>query len=240
VAQGYWNRPAESAQTFRAYIAETGEGPFLRTGDLGFWHHGELFVTGRIKDVIIIRGTNHYPQDIELTVEQCHPSLRPGCGAAFAIEVAGEERLVVVHEVERRTQPIRRYYSEQPQMDVASGFESESPEPVELDTLIGIIRQTVAEQHGVQVYAIVLLKAGSIAKTSSGKIQRYASRASFLTQTLDVVGKWQATLTLESDSPETMPTLGCVDQPTGDSKRQLLRALLSRSSKHLSLNDRAA
>ena len=240
VAQGYWNRPEETAQTFRAYIADTGEGPFLRTGDLGFLHHGELFVTGRSKDVIIIRGTNHYPQDIELTVEQCHPSLRPGCGAAFAIEVAGEERLVVVHEVERRAQPARQHHPERPQMDIAPGFEPEPPEPVELDTLMGIMRQTVAEQHGVQVYAIVLLKAGSIAKTSSGKIQRYASRVSFLTQTLDVVGKWQATLTPENESPDTMPTLGRADQPTGDSKRQLLQALLSRSSKRLPLSDRAA
>jgi acyl-CoA synthetase (AMP-forming)/AMP-acid ligase II len=240
VAQGYWNRSEETAQTFRAYIAETGEGPFLRTGDLGFLHHGELFVTGRSKDVIIIRGTNHYPQDIELTVEQCHPSLRPGCGAAFAIEVVGEERLVVVHEVERRAQPARQHHPGRPQMDITPGFEPEPPEPVELDTLIGLMRQTVAEQHGVQVYAIVLLKAGSIAKTSSGKIQRYASRVGFLTQTLDVVDKWQATLTPESESPETMPTSGRADQPTGDSKKQLLRALLSRSSKRVSLNDHAA
>ncbi len=125
-------------------------------------------------------------------------------------------------------------------MTIAPAFEPEPPEPVELDTLMGIMRQTVAVQHGVQVYAIVLLKAGSIAKTSSGKIQRYASRVSFLTQTLDVVGKWQATLTPENESPDTMPTLGRADQPTGDSKRQLLQALLSRSSKRLPLSDRAA
>ena len=190
--------------------------------------------------MIIIRGTNHYPQDIELTVEQCHPSLRPGCGAAFAIEVAGAERLVVVHEVERRAQPARQHHPERPQMDIAPGFEPEPPEPVELDTLIGLMRQTVAAQHGVQVYAIVLLKAGSIAKTSSGKIQRYASRVGFLTQTLEVVDKWQTTLTPKSESPETMPISGRADQPTGDSKKQLLRALLSRSSKPVSLHGRAA
>ena len=79
VAQGYWNRPAETAETFQAYLL-TGEGPFLRTGDLGFLHAGELFITGRRKDVIIIRGSNHYPQDIELTVERSHPALRPTCG----------------------------------------------------------------------------------------------------------------------------------------------------------------
>jgi len=96
VAQGYWQRPEETERTFRAYLADTGEGPFLRTGDLGFFQDGELFVTGRLKDLIIIRGRNHYPQDIELTVEQSHPALKPGAGIAFSIDVAGEERLVVV------------------------------------------------------------------------------------------------------------------------------------------------
>ncbi|PYQ61978.1 MAG: hypothetical protein DMF53_14145, partial [Acidobacteria bacterium] len=94
VAQGYWRRPEETERTFGARLAG-GEGPFLRTGDLGFVADGELFVTGRLKDLIILRGRNHYPQDIELTVERSHPALRPGCGAAFAVEREGEERLVV-------------------------------------------------------------------------------------------------------------------------------------------------
>ena len=97
---GYWNRPEETASTFQARLADSGDGPFLRTGDLGFVHDGELFVTGRLKDLLIIRGRNHYPQDIELTVQQSHPSLRPGCGAAFAVEVDNAERLVIVQEVE--------------------------------------------------------------------------------------------------------------------------------------------
>jgi acyl-CoA synthetase (AMP-forming)/AMP-acid ligase II len=82
VATGYWNRPAE---TFRAFLTDTGEGPFLRTGDLGFIQDGELFVAGRIKDLIIIDGRNHYPQDIEQTVEASHPAIRPICSAAFSI-----------------------------------------------------------------------------------------------------------------------------------------------------------
>ncbi|MEO1378425.1 MAG: fatty acyl-AMP ligase, partial [Cyanobacteria bacterium J06635_10] len=101
VAQGYWNKPKLSKQTFHAYLSNTGEGGFLRTGDLGFLQDGELFVTGRIKDVIIIRGQNHYPQDIELTVQKSHPGLRRDCGAAFSVEVKGEERLLIVQEVER-------------------------------------------------------------------------------------------------------------------------------------------
>ncbi len=87
VARGYWRRPEETQQTFQAYLADTVEGSFLRTGDLGFLHNGELFVTGRLKDLVIIRGRNHYPQDIELTVDESHPALRSGCAAAFSVEV---------------------------------------------------------------------------------------------------------------------------------------------------------
>ncbi len=96
VAQGYWQKPAATAQTFEAYLADSGEGPFLRTGDLGCLRDGDLLITGRLKDMMVIRGGNYYPQDIEETVEQSHAALRPGCGAAFSVEVEGEERLVVV------------------------------------------------------------------------------------------------------------------------------------------------
>jgi acyl transferase domain-containing protein/acyl-CoA synthetase (AMP-forming)/AMP-acid ligase II/acyl carrier protein/SAM-dependent methyltransferase len=167
VAQGYWNRPEETERTFKAYLVDTGEGPFLRTGDLGFIKDEQLFVTGRLKDLIIIRGHNHYPQDIELTVEQSHPVLRLGSSAAFSIEVDGEERLVVACEVER--QYLRN---------------------LNTNEVIETIRQAVVQQHELQVYAVLLLKTGSIPKTSSGKIQRQACRAGFLSQSLDVVGDW--------------------------------------------------
>jgi acyl-CoA synthetase (AMP-forming)/AMP-acid ligase II len=163
VAQGYWNRQLETKQTFRAYLADTGEGPFLRTGDLGFCKANELFITGRMKDAIIIHGTNYSPQEIEATVEESDPALRPGCGAAIAVEVAGEERLVTIQEVER-------------------GYHKEDAEEV-----IGAIRQRVAEEHGLQIYAIVLVKPGSIPKTTSGKIQRFACRERFLAGTLEIV-----------------------------------------------------
>jgi acyl-CoA synthetase (AMP-forming)/AMP-acid ligase II len=167
VAQGYWNRAEETKQTFHAYLADTGEGPFLRTGDLGFLQDGELFITGRIKDMMIVRGQNHYPQDIELTVEKSHPALRPGCGAAFTVEVKGEERLVVVQEVERSY--LRK---------------------LNVNEVVGNIRTSVAAEHALQVYATVLVKTGSIPKTSSGKIQRHACRSGFLTGTLNVVEDW--------------------------------------------------
>ena len=166
VALGYWNNPEETERTFQAYLANTGEGPFLRTGDLGFFKNGELFVTGRLKDLIIIRGRNYYPQDIELTVEQSHMALQPSCGAAFSVDVAGIERLVVVQEVERHYRNL------------------------DVEQVVGAIREAVAEQHELEVYAVLLLKTGSIPKTSSGKIQRHGCRTSFLDGRLEILGSW--------------------------------------------------
>src|SRR5581483_8824371 len=161
VAQGYWRRPQETEQTFQACLKDTGEGPFLRTGDLGFLFEDEVFITGRLKDMIIIHGHNHYPQDLELTVEQSHTSLRPGCGAAFSLDVAAKERLIVVQEVWR-------------------GYQH-------TDEVFAAIRQDVVEAYGIQVYAIVLVRHGSIPKTSSGKIQRRACREALLQGTLPIV-----------------------------------------------------
>ncbi len=165
VAQGYFNRDEESAQTFRARLADTGEGPFLRTGDLGFESDGELFITGRYKDLIIIRGLNHYPQDIELTAERSHPSLRLNCNAAFRFESDGDERLVLVQEIEYRRQP-------------------------DVEAVTTAIRRAISEEHDLAPYAIVLIKAGSISKTSSGKIQRQTCRTRFLEGQLEIVGEW--------------------------------------------------
>ncbi|HLF28782.1 MAG TPA: amino acid adenylation domain-containing protein [Anaerolineae bacterium] len=163
IARGYWHRPDETARTFDAHLSDTGEGPFLRTGDLGFVHDGELFITGRLKDLIIMRGLNHYPQDIELTVENAHPALQPNAGAAFSVDVGDEERLVVMQEV-------RRDFRE-----------------VDAEQIVEAIRQAVTELHELQVYAVVLLKPKSIPKTSSGKIQRRACRALFLDGRLEAL-----------------------------------------------------
>ncbi|MEH2171998.1 beta-ketoacyl synthase N-terminal-like domain-containing protein [Nostoc sp.] len=168
ITQGYWQRHEETKHTFAAYLADTGEGPFLRTGDLGFLQDGELFITGRLKDLIIIRGHNHYPQDIELTVTNSHSALGLQGVAAFTIEVDGEEQLVVACEVERTA--VRK---------------------LDASEVIGSIRQAVTTQHELEVYAVLLLKPVSIPKTSSGKIQRYATRAGFLAGTLEVVGEWR-------------------------------------------------
>ncbi|MEH1914726.1 amino acid adenylation domain-containing protein [Nostoc sp.] len=162
VGQGYWNRDRETVETFHAYLSDTGVGPFLRTGDLGFLQNNELFITGRAKDLIIIRGRNLYPQDIELTAERSHPSLNSGASAAFTVEVDNEERLVIVQELKFRAKP-------------------------NLAEVISAIRQAVTEEHEVQVYAVVLIKPGSIAKTSSGKIQRRATRAQFQNGELNII-----------------------------------------------------
>ncbi|ODR08073.1 beta-ketoacyl synthase [Mycolicibacillus koreensis] len=171
VARGYWGRPEQSAETFGARLADTGEGPFLRTGDLGFLHDGELFVTGRSKDLIIIRGTNHYPNDIELTVQDCDPALLRGRGAVFAVtpESGGGEQLVVVQEVD----PSRLGAAE-------------------LDTLIDRIRTAVTTTHQVRTHAVVLAQPLQLPTTSSGKIQRHAARWQYLDHTLPVVTAWQA------------------------------------------------
>jgi acyl-CoA synthetase (AMP-forming)/AMP-acid ligase II len=166
VAQGYWKRPDITKETFDAYLKDTNEGPFLRTGDLGFLHEGELYITGRIKDLIIIRGTNHYPQDIEWSVQDLHSVLRPDYGAAFSIEDKGEERLIVVQEVERRSGDL------------------------DTEAIIADIKQEIAEQHEIQVYGVVLAKSGNILKTASGKIQRRACRDNFLAGTLTIIDDW--------------------------------------------------
>ncbi len=163
VAHGYWGRPDQTEETFQAYLADTGEGPFLRTGDLGFIRDGELYVTGRLKDLLIIRGRNYYPQDIEFCVQECHPAVKNSNGAVFAVEEDGEERLVIVQEIERQYR---------------KGDHEE---------VVRKIRQAVAEQFQLQAYAVILIKPASIAKTSSGKVQRHACKQRFLDGTLQAV-----------------------------------------------------
>ncbi|HVG58805.1 MAG TPA: amino acid adenylation domain-containing protein, partial [Hyalangium sp.] len=167
VAQGYWSREETTKEIFQARIAPTGEGPFLRTGDLAFERDSELFIVGRHKDLIIIRGRNHYPQDIEATVFQSHPAMRVGCTAAFSVEVEGEERLVVVQEVDTR-------------------------QSVDLDEVAASIRRAVVESHEVQPHAVVLLAPGTIHKTTSGKIQRRSTKQGFLEETLEPLKLWRA------------------------------------------------
>jgi acyl-CoA synthetase (AMP-forming)/AMP-acid ligase II/acyl carrier protein len=184
VAQGYWNRSDATAHSFRAYLSDTGEGPFLRTGDLGYLKEGELFVTGRLKDLIIINGRNYYPQDIERTIEKCHPSLRPASSAAFTADVAGQERLVVVTEVDRLHRRQRQWAPGE------NGSDLSPATGIDADAITAAIRRTVSYHHGLQVDAIWLLKTGSLPKTSSGKTKRHACRTGFLNGTLNALATW--------------------------------------------------
>ncbi|MGI0480276.1 fatty acyl-AMP ligase, partial [Geminocystis sp. CENA526] len=172
VAQGYWQKEEATNNIFHAYTLD-GKGAFLRTGDLGFMSEGELFVTGRLKDLIIIRGRNHYPQDIEESVAFCHEAINSESGAAFAVEVEQDEHLVVTFEVKR------------------TFLNKINQDETLKQQIFANIRNSIALNHELQVYSIVLLKTGSIPKTSSGKITRYACRQGFLDGSLQVVAQWK-------------------------------------------------
>jgi len=164
VAQGYWDRSEETEQVFGARVASR-DGKFLRSGDLGFFRDGELFVTGRLKDVIIIRARNHYPQDIEQSAEEAHPAVLPG--AAFAVEAEdGDEELVVVHQLDRQFRGAN------------------------MDDIVRAIRRAIVEQHELDPHAIVLIRQTSLPITSSGKVQRNLCREQYLAGELKAVHSW--------------------------------------------------
>ncbi len=154
VGLGYWRKPDATRACFNAHLSDTGEGPFLRTGDLGFVIEGQLHVVGRADDLLIVRGRNHHPQDLEAAARQSHPRLQEGLGAAFALDDAGQ-CLVLVQEVARQ------------------GEADYSP-------IVAAARQAVLDEHGVGLHAVVLVRPGTLPRTSSGKVQRRACRAALL------------------------------------------------------------
>jgi acyl-CoA synthetase (AMP-forming)/AMP-acid ligase II len=168
VAVGYWRRPEETARDFGATLATAPPGgvtgPYLRTGDRGVVIDGQLYVAGRIKDMMIFHGQNHYPQDIEETVDRCHKALRAGCGAAFSVQHDGEERLVVVYEL-------------------VEGAEA-TPD------ISTAVARAIWEDHGIPLFALSLIRKSTVPKTSSGKIMRSATRAAFQGGTLSAVASW--------------------------------------------------
>lgn len=158
VARGYWKRAEETRRTFGAVLAGTGEGPFLRTGDLGFFAGDQLCITGRLKELIVVAGRNHYPQDIELTVEISHTAIRSGAVVAFSVDGSTEEQAVVVAGVAR----------------TGSGTAAARGE------IVGAIRQSVAEEHELRLRHVLVVPPGAVPKTSSGKLQRRLCRKRFL------------------------------------------------------------
>lgn len=166
-ASGYWNQPDTTAEVFGGQIVGESELTYLRTGDLGFFSDGELFVTGRRKDVIIIRGRNYHPEDIESLVARRHDTFRPESTAAVGVEDGGEERLVILQEVDRKTVDF------------------------DLQQMSQVIRQSIAEEFQIQVSRIEFLQSGSLPKTSSGKIRRFACREHYEAGTLQ---PWKGTV----------------------------------------------
>lgn len=200
VGSGYWNRPEETAATFGAFTSDTGEGPFLRTGDLGFFDAGELFVTGRLKDLIIVRGLNHYPHDIERTSQAVHPALVANAGAAFAVESHSGEQLVLVQEFDKR-----------------AGVE---PEP-----LLSQISQAVRDVHDVSPHAIVLIRRGTLPKTSSGKVQRRSAKAAFVAGRLQVVASFRTPRSTAVTAHER-PQAASLSEPPRTHTREVTRRTL--------------
>jgi acyl-CoA synthetase (AMP-forming)/AMP-acid ligase II len=170
VAAGYWNQPDATRATFAARIGGTEAGPFLRSGDLGVLCDDGLHVTGRMKDVLIVRGIKHFPQDIEGTVERASPCLRAGCCAVFAVPGCDGDAVAVAAELE-----------------ATASVRGVSPDAVILD-----IREAVGAAHGIQVSAVALVAPGAIPKTTSGKLQRFACREGFLSGRMTPVSFWAA------------------------------------------------
>ncbi len=168
IGQGYWNQPEATKDTFAGNLKDSTTVKYLRTGDLGFLDNGELFITGRLKEVMIFWGRFCYPQHVEDTVQKSHPALRKNAGAAFSIDRDGADRLVIVQEVER------------------SYLRS-----LNMEEIVTAISQSVGQEHEVEVYAIALIKTGSIPKTSSGKIQRRSCSNKFLEGSLNIIAQWQ-------------------------------------------------
>ena len=171
VAQGYWKNSEATAATFQSFLASTGEGPFLRTGDLGFVAAEQLYITGRLKEVIIIWGRNFYPQHLEQAIAQSHPAFAAGQGAAFSLDQNGQEQLVIVQEISRR-----------------------SRHSFPLNDLIEIIQTTISQQFLVEPQQIVLVKTGSIPKTPTGKLQRARCRQQLQEGQLTVIQAWRQTV----------------------------------------------
>jgi len=165
IAQGYWQRPVLTRRDFQAVIADTGEGPFLRTGDLGFIWQDELYIGGRLKDVIILNGVNYYPQDIELVVEKTSEAICTAGVAAFVTtDFLQHSQVVVVAEIERTH---LRNLDER--------------------ALFITVRQAVYEQCDVNISACVFIKPGTLPKTSSGKVQRSLTRQLYVDEQLALV-----------------------------------------------------
>lgn len=214
-ASGYFGKPKDTKDDFHATLKGTTEGSYLRTGDLGFLHKQELFICGRLKDLIIVGGRNYYPQDIEATAEAAHAALRPGCSAAFTVDPTAKEGEEIALVLELREVP----------KDV-----NEACEP-----LVEVIRSVILQEHSLSLADIVLLKPKSVPKTTSGKIARSWCRKGYLANTLHVVYRKNyqknEVAALEIDQPAKEMSMNDVIKLRAMDKNTLLTKLKADVSK---------
>ena len=178
VGRGYWQQPGKTAATFQAKL--NGR-KYLRTGDLGFIYHDELYITGRLNDVLVLWGLNYYPQQIELTVANAHSALKANAGAAFTVTEAGKSQLVIVQEIKRT---VRKSFV--------------------LKDVVEAIRWAIFQEYFLDVGTIVLLSPGSLPKTSSGKVRRKACKEQFLAGELSEIAQWSLPKGNKSDLTSLM------------------------------------
>lgn len=209
-AQGYYNRPDLSKETFQAFISDSNEGSFLRTGDLGFMKNGKLFVTGRLKDLVIVNGSNHYPQDIEETVETANKLLRPGSTAAFSVDVNNEEKLIVVQEARAK-------------------------QNVDWEDVVNDVRNEVFDVHNIHAYDIVLIKPHTIFKTSSGKIRRRDTKNAYLDDKLEIIYQSNNVNKEENTNDVSGVSVEEISENKNFSNNELVELISNRISKIINL-----
>lgn len=204
VSNGYWQNEEATIKTFQAKLNGDKSRYWLRTGDLGFWFNNEIYFTGRLKDLIIINGKNHYPQDIELTSENAHPYNQQGGSAVFIVEIENKERLIITQEIQR---------SYRQKLNVAEVTEA--------------IQNQVYYHHELQVYKVVLCPPGTISKTSSGKIQRYLCRKRYLAGEIQMLTDSAAKISVNAMQPETIDKVSPIKEWLRDFAARRLNSLIA-------------
>jgi acyl-CoA synthetase (AMP-forming)/AMP-acid ligase II len=189
VAMGYWNDAEQSERIFNAFLADTAQGPFLRSSDMGYLIDNDLYITGRIKDLIILRGRKLFPQDIEFSATRANPLIRNHGVAAFSIEDGHTEHLVILAELDTR-----RLKKTEIGDAAKSGGSLPDFQRISLDLV-----ETISREHEARVSTALLVPPGQIARTSSGKIQRYTCRDRFLAGTIDFMFRWDTVSKLQPD-----------------------------------------
>lgn len=220
LSDGYWENPAASEEAFQAYLADTGEGPFFRTGDLGFVRDGQLYVTGRVKDIIVISGSNHYPQDLEDTASSSHAALRPGCAIAVAVEGAMTEGLVLALEVNAGfLRTLQEGGSETRAARCAEVFEA--------------VSRAVLARHRIQIRDQVLVPPESLPKTSSGKYRRTVWKDRYLHKEIPAIIAQQQTHARTAAAPGARTLLERLENAAPVARKGLLQGFLRKQAARL-------